>query len=286
MRGQVLRAKLHAGGRVYGIALESYGQPRFPKFFAEAGLDFVWLESEHAPANRETIAWAAQCYAAHNVAPLVRIPEISAARAAMAVDAGAHGIIAPYVETVEQVRALVGAVKYRPLKGVALAAAVERGEFPNPETAAYLERYNADALVVIMIESPTGVRNLPDLLAVGGVDAVLIGPHDLTVSHGVPEQYDHPIFAQAVTTIMETCRAHRVSVGMHFISGSFEWAVGWAQRGFNFISYRGDALFTARGIQQELHGLRERLDGIPAAGNPDAVGAAGHVHFSTEGSLS
>jgi 4-hydroxy-2-oxoheptanedioate aldolase len=281
MRGQTLRQKLHAGERVYGIALEGYGQPRFPRYFADVGLDFVWLDSEHAPNNRETMAWALQLYAACNVAPLLRIPEISASQAAMGVDAGAHGIIVPYVETVNQVKALVGAVKYRPLKGAALSAAVEEQTFPNEATKQYLHEYNPDANLIIMIESPAGVANLPDLLAVGGVDAVLIGPHDLSISHGIPEQYDHPIFVSAVERIIHVCQAHEVGVGMHFISGSVDWALEWAQKGFNFISYRGDTLFVARGISGELHYLREQLDGVLPEGETDQIGASGHIHFRT-----
>ncbi|MBL8134070.1 MAG: aldolase [Anaerolineae bacterium] len=283
MQGRVLRQKLHAGERVYGIALEGYGQPRFPRYFADVGLDFVWLDSEHAPNNRETIAWALQLYAAHNVAPFLRIPEISASQAAMGMDAGAHGIIAPYVETVEQVKALVGAVKYRPLKGAALTAAVEEGVFPNDQTRAYLDSYNPDATLIIMTESPAGVANLPDLLKVPGVDAVMIGPHDLSISHGVPEQYDHPIFVSALERVIATCQAHHVGVGMHFISGSVDWALGWARKGFNFISYRGDTLFVARGIQGELHAIRASLEGTPDSTDTDSIGASGHIHYRTEG---
>ncbi|MBK8021032.1 MAG: aldolase [Chloroflexi bacterium] len=282
MRGKLLREKLHAGERVYGICMEGYGQPRWPKYFADVGMDFVWLDSEHAPNNRETIAWAAQLYAAHGIAPLLRIPEISASQASMGVDAGAHGIIAPYVETVEQVKALVGAVKYRPLKGEALTTAVEQGVFPNEETRAYLDSYNPDAVLIIMIESPAGVRNLPDLLAVPGVDAVLIGPHDLSISHGIPEQYDHPIFVEALERVISVSRAHGVGVGMHFIARSLDWAVDWSRKGFNFISYRGDTLFTARGIQGELHAMRARLEGTPEGTDTDSIGASGHIHYRTE----
>ncbi|MEZ4671730.1 MAG: aldolase/citrate lyase family protein [Anaerolineae bacterium] len=282
MRGQELRARLHAGERVYGIAMEGYGQPRWPKYFSDIGMDFVWLDSEHAPNNRETIAWAAQLYAAYNVAPLLRIPEISASQAAMGMDAGAHGIIVPYVETVEQVKAMVGAVKYRPLKGAALAHALETGNFPNEETRAYLDAYNPDATLIIMIESPAGVRNLAEMLAVGGVDAVLIGPHDLSISHGIPEQYDHPIFVAALESVIEIAQAHQVGVGIHFIARSVEWALDWARKGFNFISYRGDTLFTARGIQAELHYLRSKLDGTPYEGDADTIGSSGHVHYKIE----
>ena len=104
MRGKELRQALTAGQRVYGIAAEGYGQPRWPRLFARLGLDFVFLDNEHTPLNRETVAWAAQAYAANGVAPLLRIPEASPCQAAMGLDLGAHGIIAPYVEAVEPLK--------------------------------------------------------------------------------------------------------------------------------------------------------------------------------------
>jgi 2-keto-3-deoxy-L-rhamnonate aldolase RhmA len=66
MRGKDLRDKLRTGERVYGLNVEGYGQPRWPRFLANLNvLDFVWLDTEHAPNNRETVAWALQCYAVH-----------------------------------------------------------------------------------------------------------------------------------------------------------------------------------------------------------------------------
>lgn len=278
MRGAQLREALRSGKRVYGIAMESYGQPRWPAYFARLNLDYVWLESEHAPHNRETIAWALQAYAAHGIAPLLRIPEISAARAAMAVDAGAHGVIVPYVETVAQVKDIVGAVKYRPLKGQALRRALDEGVFPDATTEAYLQSYNPDAVVIIMIESQTGIDNLPDLLAVPGVDAVLMGPHDLTVNLGIAEQYDHPRFLESCKTIARICRAHGVGSGIHYISGDLDRAQAWAEDwGCNLISHRGDTLFVARGVETELDELRRRLDGEPVESRPDEVGKSGHL---------
>lgn len=276
MRGRELKQTLQAGSRVFGIAVEGYGQPRWPAFFANLGIvDFVFMDSEHSPNNRETIAWAAQCYAAHGIAPLVRITEPSPTLAAMAVDAGAHGIIVPYVETVAQARAMVGAIKYRPLKGRALQHALDTGEFPSPETGPYLEAYNPDAFLVIMIESPAGIEQLPAMLEAGGIDAILVGPHDLTVSLGIPEQYEHPKFIEAMQQIIGICQQYRVGVGMHIIFGTLENALQWLERGFTFISYRGDTLFTASGIQNELGWLREQV-GQPAPKQQKEIGASGH----------
>ena len=214
------------------------------------------------PLNRETMAWAAQAYAANGIAPLLRIPEPSPAYAAMGLDLGAHGIIAPYVETVEQVKALVGAVKYRPLKGTALQAVLNEGRFPSAETATFLETANADAVLVIMIESPAGVANLADLLSVPGVDAVLIGPGDMSIALGIPQQSDHPIFEQAARTVVEICQAHHVGVGIHHGGPGVERELRWIEWGCNFVLHRSDTEFITMGIRDELGQLRESLDGV------------------------
>lgn len=276
MTGKELRETLAAGKRVYGIGLEGYGQPRWPRFMAQYDLDFVFMDNEHTPLNRETMAWAAQAYAAYGIAPLLRIPEPSPSLAAMAADLGAHGVIAPYVETVEQVKGLVGAVKYRPLKGEALQQILDGGSFPSQETGPYLDSHNPNALVIIMIESPAGLANLPDMLATGGVDVILIGPHDLSVSLGVPEQYDHPLFEQTAGEIIRVARSHNVGAGIHFTTGNMERARRWIDWGCNFIVHRTDTLFIAGGIQSELDKLRQELDDQPETPLTE-IGAAGHA---------
>ncbi len=275
MRGYELRHALAEGKRVYGTCFEGYGQPRWPRYFADLGLDFVFIDSEHTPLNRETMAWAAQAYASLSIAPLLRIPGHSAEAAAMALDLGAHGVIVPYVETLEQVKPLVGAVKYRPLKGAALQTVLDGGPFPSPDSAAYLSSYNENSLLIIMIESPAGAAQLPSILAYGGVDAVLIGPHDLSVSLGLAEQYEHPLFEEAARSIIQTSRAHGVGAGIHFTVGDFERAQRLMAWGCNFIVQRTDTLFVAGGIARELGELRQVLDGVSRSETAE-IGAAGH----------
>ncbi|MBC6957389.1 MAG: aldolase [Anaerolineae bacterium] len=260
MRGQELKQQLKAGKPVFGVCMEGYGQPRWPKFFANyAPIDYVFLDSEHAPANRETIAWACQCYAAYGIAPLVRIPDISASQAAMVLDAGAHGVIVPYLETVEQAREVVGAAKYRPLKGAVLAEAVASGTFPNAETKQYLDARNVDSVLVVMIESTPGIANLPDILAVGGIDAVMIGPHDLSINLGVPEQYEHPRFIEALDAVIGACKRAGVGAGMHIPYTDAKSSAAVFNRGMTFISFRGDTLFIAEALRHELGYLRSAI---------------------------
>ena len=279
MRGRELREQLAAGKRVYGVALEGFGHPKWPRLFSQLGVDFVFLDNEHNPLNRETCAWAAQAYAANGIAPLLRIPEPSGTLAAMILDAGAHGVIVPYVETVDQVRDLVGAVKYRPLKGAALRHAVATGEFPNDEVARYLQQFNRDAVLVIMIESMAGVANLPELLDVRGVDAVLIGPHDFSVSHGVPEQFDHPVFVTALQSVIRLCRERGVAVGTHHLAGSPERERQWIEWGCNLIMHKSDTAYIVEGIAGELGALKETLgDGAVPTNLPFPFGVSAQQH--------
>ncbi len=273
MRGKALQQALTGGQLVYGTCLVGYSQPTWPQTFARTGIDFVFLDSEHAPLNLETMAWAVQAYAAQGVAPLLRIPEPLASAAAKGLDMGAHGIIVPYVETVEQVKRMVGAVKYRPLKGAALEAVLERNEFPAESSSVYLQEFNPDAVLIIMIESPAGVANLPDLLAVGGVDGVLIGPHDFSVSHGVAEAYSHPVFNEAAQQVIRTCRERGVGVGIHCAMADMELELRWIEWGCNFIVHGSDTLFIARGLHQSLSQLKQILSDkrAAAASKPNVI---------------
>jgi len=259
MNGIEIRQALAKRQRVYGILLQGYGQPGWPHIFRDCGLDYVFMDSEHTPLNRETIAWAAQAYAANNIAPWVRIPEISESAAAQVVDAGAQGVIVPYVETLEQCQLLIGAVKYRPLKGIILQRAVEDEQTLNQETKAYLEAFNAHVSLIIMIESPEGAANLQAMLATGQVDGVIIGPHDLSVSCGVPEQYSHPTFLKTTQKIIDTCAALGVGVGIHVSNNSIESLEQWVKRGCNIILHQSDTRYIAEQTQQQLGQLRERL---------------------------
>ena len=134
----------------------------------------------------------------------------------MAIDGGACGIVAPYMETVEQVKALRGAVKLRPYKGVRLAEKLEgvEGSLPDHEVEMCANK-NRELALVLNIESQAAIDNLDEILKVPDIDCLLIGPHDLSCNLGVPEQFEHPTYRAAVRTIFEKARAAGVGAGFH-----------------------------------------------------------------------
>src|SRR3989442_13497594 len=116
MTGRDIINNLHEGRRVFSSAIVATS-PLWPNLAKQTGIDFVFVDTEHTPIDRQTLSWICQTYQALGLPPVVRIPCNDPFEACKALDAGAGGVIGPYVETADQVRGLVGAVKLRPLKG-------------------------------------------------------------------------------------------------------------------------------------------------------------------------
>lgn len=259
MQGQTIREKLHNGDRVYGIHICNLNGPRPANLCAKLELDYVFIDLEHTPVDRGEAAFMCGFYAAHGISPLVRVPYPNPHLAAAALDGGAQGIVVPYIETVEEVRDLVGAVRYRPLKGKKLRDVLAGKHRLNDETAHYIDEFNRQTYLLIGVESVAAVDNLNALISVDGVDGVFIGPHDLTVSMEIPQQYTNPDFVDTVNNIIRTSRATGLGVGMHLIpnNSSPEQIEQYMDEGMNFILYSHDAVIMADSITRDLKALRQ-----------------------------
>lgn len=257
MKGREIRESLRNGRRIYSTCVTALS-PRIPEFLRQAGVDFAFIDTEHTPLGREALSWMCQTYAALGIPPVVRIPSPDAVEATKVIDGGAGGVIGPYIETLEQVEALVGAVRWRPLKGSRLQNALKNPSAIEPELRSYVEARNQDLLLILNIESVPAIENLDALLSIPGVDAVLIGPHDLSCSLGIPEQYQHPRFEEAVLTILRTARAHNVGAGFHFWE-DIEREVSWARAGANLLIHSADITYIRHNLKRDLDRIRNTL---------------------------
>jgi 4-hydroxy-2-oxoheptanedioate aldolase len=189
----------------------------------------------------------------------------------MALDAGAKGVVAPYIETPEEVQQLRGAVKTRPIKGMKLRSFLDGKKPFEPELAEYIEKNNENHVLIVNIESQTAIDNLDQILGVPGLDAVLIGPHDLSCNLGVPEKYDHPIFIAAVENIISRARKHNIGAGIHvFYNDSVRWEKEWAAKGANLILHSGDINRFAQVVHDDISSLRKLIDGSDS-GETEAI---------------
>src|SRR2546428_12214756 len=138
MTGREIIKALHEGRYVYASAIVAMS-PLWPNLAKQAGIDFVFVDTEHIPLDRQTLSWICQTYQALGVPPVVRIPCNDPFEACKVLDAGASGVIGPYLESADQVRGLVGAVKYRPLKGRRVQDALRSPRTLEPELRGYLD---------------------------------------------------------------------------------------------------------------------------------------------------
>jgi 4-hydroxy-2-oxoheptanedioate aldolase len=177
-----------------------------------------------------------------------------------ALDAGAQGVIVPMVNSAEEATRAVGAARYPPAGyrswGPVRAALGVDGY--SPETA------NQRTLVVIMIETDSGMEQMDEILSVPGVDAVYVGPNDLAVTHGLPPSatVDSSEHADLVLAILAGCQRHGVVAGIH--CGSAETARRWVEAGFQMLNVNSDAVFmrqTAVAVVRELTGERPAASG-------------------------
>jgi 2-keto-3-deoxy-L-rhamnonate aldolase RhmA len=258
--GEELKRKLHAGDRVYGTLIVS-DSPRYAQeSLAGAGLDFVFVDTEHIAIDRQVLSWMCVAYGAMGLPPVVRIPSPDPYEACKVLDGGAQGVIAPYIESVEQVRALVGAVKLRPLKGRRLERVLAGEETLDPETAAYLSERNRHNVLIINVESCPALERLDELFSIDGLDAALIGPHDLSVSLGLPEQYAHPTFLRAVDEILVAARRHHLGAGLHAVfPGAVEQEIRWANLGANLIVHQADLIAFRDTLRADIARIKAAL---------------------------
>lgn len=248
--------KIKQGVRVYGTCVTSFN-PLWPEAIMQVGVDFVFIDTEHIALDRSQVAHLCQQYKARGIAPIVRIPKPDPFLACQVIDSGAKGVVAPYLEVKEDIIDLVGATKYRPLKGEKLRGYLSGNGSPmEPSLQAYISGYNLGNICIANIESIPAFDNLDRLLSVKGLDAVFIGPHDLSVSMGLPEMYDHPDFEEAVKEIIRKCRQKNMGVGIHF-SSEAERQIRWVKEGVNIIIHSSDyALFHQR-LKHDLYKIRK-----------------------------
>lgn len=252
-----LQNRLHSDSHAFGTLIVS-PSPRWPDALKNCGLDFVFIDTEHIALDREKLSWMCQTYASQGLPPLVRIPSPDPHAATTVLDGGAAGVIAPYVESVHQVKALRGAVKLRPIKGEKLEGILD-GDPLEPTLKDYIKQRTADRLLIVNIESVPGINALDDILAIPDLDGVLIGPHDLSCNLGIPEQYDHPDFLEACKTIFHKARGANVGAGIHFW-GDVQQHLRFLEMGANFLIQSADILLFQKYLSIELNAIRDAAE--------------------------
>ncbi len=237
----VCKQLLKEGRTIIGTFVVEFRQSSVMQLLSNAGFDFVLIDNEHGPFSSETIADLSRAAVMLGLTPIVRIPEITYTHIAQTMDVGAQGLMIPRITSADQVRDVMRMLRYPPLgeRGNAMSRGLTQFRSGDVKTA--LDDIHAETMLVIQIETRQAVESIDEILAVPGVDAVLVGPNDLSISYGVPGQSDHPLVKAAITRTIKACQASGVTPAIHMTS--LDTAAYWAGQGMRMVSTGSEAAF-------------------------------------------
>lgn len=223
-----------AQGRVQiGTNFGQLRSPEIARMLAAAGFDWAFIDTEHGGFDLETVQDICRVSSLAGLAPIVRVADLQYPLVARALDCGAQGIIFPRIEDADLLAKAVGWTKFPPdgVRGYGLTQVHVGYEALGFEQI--MHHFNANTLVVLQIESQRGVDARDEILSVPGIDAVMIGPADLSISLGVPGQFEHPSMVEAMEAIRDTCVAKGIAPGTQ--TRSLALGRFWKSRGMRFL---------------------------------------------------
>lgn len=257
MKSNRFRHVVREGRIPLGTMMGEFGTRGMPKVLESADLDFVLIDMEHSTFDGERVADLLALFKATPIAPFVRVPQRLYHFLARAMDAGALGVMVANVETADDAREIVDAVKYAPMghRGVGLGSA--HTDFVVPDPSAYFREANENTTIIAMIESPRGVANADAIAAMPGVDVLWVGHFDLSQAMGIPAQFHHPDFLDAIHKVISATRKNGKVAGIN--PRSHEQADEWIAAGFNAISWANDVTVYRDALSSAVESLRLRI---------------------------
>lgn len=231
------RQKLRQGEVALGQMVLELFTPGIAPMLAACGLEFVIFDMEHGRCDISLLSEMVVSCRGTDIVPMARVPDLSYGPLSRVLDIGARGVMVPRVETKGQAQDIVAQLRYAPLgrRGVALGIAHDLYQAGGPE---FFVKANEEIVIILLLETEKAFENLDEIVSVPGVDIAWMGHYDLTVSMGIPAQFEHPRFLAAMDALVSAC--HKYGVAPGFLPPSPEAAVHWIQKGFRVISLGSD----------------------------------------------
>lgn len=250
-----LKKTLQAGKLTIGNMISEVRNPNVVHLLARCGYDFIIVDNEHGTYSVETLSNIIAAAHGGNVPILVRIPEIRRETVMKPLDAGAAGLLAPQVDTADQARQLVEFAKYPPdgARGVALRR--PHNLYRRVSASDYLRQANEETFLAVQAETPMAIENREEIASVPGIDAIFVGPMDLSVSMGHPGEATHPAQVEAVDKIVATCRQKGLASGIMLFDR--DQAAHWIEKGMRFMVYGSDISLLADAALEAVTALKK-----------------------------
>jgi 4-hydroxy-2-oxoheptanedioate aldolase len=259
MRVNQTKVRLQNNEVVFGCALQQYRSTEIPRLLAAVGFDYLFIDSEHGGFSLETIQDIVVASNQSGITPFVRVGEMRYSLVTRALDVGAQGIIFPRVEEALLLEEAIGWTKYPPVGARGFGFMAPQLDYEQLSIPEIIQHLNAHTMIIVQFETLLSIERCDELLSVPGIDVAMVGPTDLSISLGVPGEFDHPKLIDAINVFIDACEHHRVIPGIHCRTAKM--ATSWLNRGMRLLgcgSEHGMLLEKARETMDFLHSALEK----------------------------
>ena len=256
MRTNPVKQKLAAGGSAYGTMVFEFSSPGLPAALVAAGADFALYDMEHSGFTMaEMRSQFAYCRGI-GLVPIVRPPEKSYAAVSQLLDIGAMGLMFQMVESAEEAKELVRWTRYPPagVRGAMFGGAHD--DYQPGDVAAKMRGADRRTFILAMIETKKGAQNMEEILAVKNIDGGHLGQFDLSLSLGMPGQFERPEIQSTINRLTATCK--KLGKTAACMAPTLDLAKDWQKRGFRMISYSYDTGLLQDGLRTGIEALKRR----------------------------
>jgi 2-keto-3-deoxy-L-rhamnonate aldolase RhmA len=247
-----IRRTLNEGGITLGTMVFEFNTTGIARIAAHSGADFLIFDLEHTGWGLAGIRPSLAAARSTPVATLVRVPAGALPLIPAVLDLGAVGVMVAMVQNADEARQIVHAAKYPPEGGRGYGILYADGE--DSDVATIVSRGNSETLVIIQVETAHAVDHVEEIASVWGVDVIWIGHYDLSISLGVPGDFEHPQYTSAVRRILKACTDNDRAAGI--LASDPSAARDLINQGFRCIAYGGDVDLYSKALNDGLHAIR------------------------------
>jgi len=247
----ILKKKLKNGKIVFGITL-GIGNPEVADLLGNIGFDYINFDTQHTSLSVETIHSMMAAMSYSKSTPIMRVISNDLGQINRALDIGAYGVIVPLVNSKEDAQKAVSAARYSPKGGRSWGP--RRAALRDPD---YAETADKEVMIMPQIETRAALDRIDDILSVEGLDAIFVGPYDLSMSLGVFRKFESSIFLKAIETIVSSCEAHGIAPGLLAPIGPVELPI---EQGFKLINVGSDYGFMASSARDAFNKARAAVE--------------------------
>lgn len=254
MKQNTVKHALKRGQVQIGTWVNTLSTPKIAQILATAGFDFIYIDMEHSSFSIETVGELCFTALLLGLTPIVRPPAKDAHLLCRPLDAGAMGLLIPHVDTPEEARAVIRAVKYPPLGERGLNLRGVHTRFDQAKGESYIKTMNEETLVLVQIESKRAIQNLDKILSIEGIDGSVIGRGDLSNDFGVPGQTNHPEVLKNVELMIAACRRHDKIPGL--LVQDVDSAKAWIAKGIRLVPYSNEVALLIEAANNAVSQIR------------------------------